>query len=306
MENDSRPLHPDPEIAALLDFEPVPRKCVRRDGWTADNQRHYILGLAETGDPNAAANPLGKTARGAYELRKAAGAEGFIAAWDSALALFARRHGHPTRQPPMPRPARLIPPDDAAAAAHEEARFNDLVERILIPYMMKLDKERRCRLEGRIVEADFYVRQLTWLEVALDLAGGGAAALKALKRGGRHAGEIAATPMSLLLGDCRRAVWARRGEPDRPPPPPLGRHNDEISTGEPLECHYDPERDGDRAGWQERAAEREEIAAEAQQAWEAKAKADAAAWRARVEGAGGGAAAAAGEAEAEPEPDRQT
>jgi hypothetical protein len=279
----------DPELDALLDFDPVPRKCVRKDGWTADNQRHYIRGLAETGDPNAAANPLGKTARGAYELRKAAGSGAFVAAWDRALALFARRRGHPTRRP-------AIQPSEHASAPEndgDEVRFGSFAERILVPYMMKLDQERRCRLEGRIVEADFYVRQLTWLEVALDLGGGGVAALKALKRGGRHAGQIVATPMSLLLGDVRRAIWARLGEPERPPPPPLGRHDDEISTGEPMECQYDPARDGDHAGWRQRAAEREEIAAEAQHLWEEKARKEAAAWRARLESDG----TAAGEPE---------
>jgi hypothetical protein len=73
-------------------------------------------------------------------------------------------------------------------------------------------------------------------------------------------------------------------EPDRPPPPSLGRHDDEVSTGEPMECQHDHARDGDHQGWRERAAEREAIAAEAQRAWEEKAKADAAEWRARVEG----------------------
>ncbi|HMG47885.1 MAG TPA: hypothetical protein VK614_10545 [Allosphingosinicella sp.] len=164
--------------------------------------------------------------------------------------------------------------------------------------MMKLSQERAARLAGRIVEADFYVRQLTWLEVALDLGGGGAKALKMLERGDHHAGQIVATPMSVLLGEVRRAVWAKMDEPDRPPRPSLGRHDDEISTGAPMECQYDPARDGDRAGWPQRGGEREAIAAEAQRAWEEKAKADAAAWRTRVEGT-----AATGDADgAEPQP----
>ena len=36
----------DPEIAALLDFEPVPRKRQVEGGWTPDLQREFIARLA--------------------------------------------------------------------------------------------------------------------------------------------------------------------------------------------------------------------------------------------------------------------
>lgn len=274
MEDESAPLTDDPEILALLDFEPVPRKCRRRNGWTPGSQRGFIRGVADTGDADLAAQAMGLTARGAYDLRKSPGHEPFFAAWDQAAALHKARKAGPGG---ARAPAAAAPEDD-------EARWDGFADRILVPYMMKLGQERAARLAGRIVEADFYVRQLTWLEVALDLGGGGAKALKMLERGDHHAGQIVATPMSVLLGEVRRAVWAKMDEPDRPPPPSLGRHDDEISTGEPLECQHDPARDGDHQGRRERAAEREAIAAEAQRAWEKKAKADAAAWRARVDG----------------------
>jgi hypothetical protein len=278
MEDESHPLTNDPEIAALLDFEPVPRKCVRRNGWTPGNQRGFIRGVAETGDADLAAQAMGLTARGAYDLRKSPGHEPFFAAWDQAAALHkARKAG--------PRGARA---PAAAAPEGDEACWGQFVDGILVRYMMKLDRERECRLAGRVVEADFYVRQLTWLEVALDLGGNAKELLMRLRRGDRHAGEIVATPMSLLLEECRRAIWARRGEPERPPPPALGEHDEEVSTGRPW--WYSRERDGPEPEWRRRQDEDEQLAAEAQRAWEDKARKDAAEWRARVERNGEGAA----------------
>jgi hypothetical protein len=67
------------------------------------------------------------------------------------------------------------------------------------------------------VEADFIVRQLTWLEVTLDLAGDVPAVvdlLAELKRGGLRLGRIVATPMSLFLDDLRRLYWNEEGGPD--------------------------------------------------------------------------------------------
>src|SRR3954471_4498546 len=100
--------------------------------------------------------------------------------------------------------------------------------------MMKLQQEREARLRGCIVEADFYVRQLCWFDVLLDLGELGDKAVKMMreiKRGDLHAGKIVATPISLLLDHLRRQVWAKFGEPERPPPPELGLHSkDGIST----------------------------------------------------------------------------
>ena len=48
-------LHHDPEIAASLEFEPVPRKLGRDGGWTAEAQRAFIAALAATGSPRRAA-----------------------------------------------------------------------------------------------------------------------------------------------------------------------------------------------------------------------------------------------------------
>jgi hypothetical protein len=317
--DESFPTTDDPEILALLDFAPVERRNKRHDGWSPDHQRGYIIGLALIGNVDKAAHQVGRTQSGAWTVRNSAGAEGFGKAWDDAIALYHRRNPRRGPPPPLPAPARqaaaATPADDTRAEPDEDARFDDFAERILVPYMMKLGQERAARLAGRIVEADFYVRQLTWLEVALDLGGGGVAALKALKRGDHHAGEIVATPMSVLLGEVRRAVWAKMDEPERPPPPPLGEHDEEVSIGEPW--WYSHERDGPEKEWRRRRDEDEQLAAEAQRLWEEKARKDAAEWRARVEGLGnspgfpgegdhpqdGGGATRDPAAEADPEPE---
>jgi hypothetical protein len=286
--------HPDPEIEALLDFTPVHRRTRRHDGWPAEVQRGFIAELAQCGSPGKAAHAVGRTMSGAYKVRTAGGAESFAEAWDKAVDLFLERN------PRVPLTGRWRPSDGKAASPRqpepapepeldEDALWQSLCDSIFMKYLLKLDAEREARLAGRIVEADLYVRQLTWLEVTLDLAGLGERAVemfKNLERGGRHAGQISATPVSLVLDQLRRSYWQRAGGPDRPPLAPLGQHDDEVATGQPPECQHWPERDGDRFGPTARHQEHLRRNAEAQQAWEEKAKADAEAWRKRVEGDG--------------------
>ena len=81
----------DPEIAPLLDFEPVPRRLVKADGWTSAMQRMFIAWLAWYGSPTKACDELGKARSGIDKLYKAADAGEFRAAWDGAIALFERR-----------------------------------------------------------------------------------------------------------------------------------------------------------------------------------------------------------------------
>ena len=81
----------DPGIAALLDFEPAPRKNKRKDGWTPALQKRFVAFLAHSGSPNMAAEALGKNRHGVEKVYKAEGAEEFRAAWDGAVDLFAER-----------------------------------------------------------------------------------------------------------------------------------------------------------------------------------------------------------------------
>lgn len=92
------PTHPDWPFAphavtglvevtgAALDFAPVPRLRARRNGWSAEAQRRFIECLADCGCVSQAARAVGLSARGAYRLLEAPGADGFAAAWDQAIA----------------------------------------------------------------------------------------------------------------------------------------------------------------------------------------------------------------------------
>jgi hypothetical protein len=304
-EPESPELAQDPEIAALLDFEPVVRKNKRHDGWSDDNQRAFIVGLAETGSIVEAAARVGRTLSGAYTVRGAAGAESFAAAWDSAMALHKRRRPRRAARGQPPRGASPRPGPDRQAAAlaaraslrvaaedlePEEAldicTLADLLQPLMDMYLAKLKDERSCRLEGRIVEADYCVRQLTAIEIMLDLAGGADELIDRWRLpNDLHMLDVAATPMSVLLAGIRRDYWAEKGEPERPPLAPLGIVRDGIARGE--DFNYDGSRDGDYKLWCRRQDEKHRHAAEAQKAWEEKARADAAAWAER-EAPGGG------------------
>lgn len=280
----------DPEIAALLDFPPVVRKCLRHDGWTPEHQYRFVVGVAETGDPDKVAHALGqRTFSGAWKLRKAGGGEGFARAWDGAKALYlnrnpAKRRG--ARSELLSGTSRIAAagaPDLGDMDPEAEAEFKlEVFQSILEKYLRKLDQERNARLEGRIVEADFYVRQLTFIEIAMDIGGRALDLFDRLRRRDLHVTQIAATPLSLFLDKVRRAYWAEKGEPDRPAPAPLGEHDGEVSTGE--RTSRDPERDGPYKQWRTAQDEKHRLAAQAQVAWEEKAMADAEAWAERENG----------------------
>jgi hypothetical protein len=292
--NDSPQAQPDPEIEALLQFEPVVRKCVRHDGWTAEKQREFVRALTVLGSPQQAAIAVGGTMSGAYKLRTAEGGEQFTAAWDSALALHLRRYPRPE---PKGRPSRGEiqsgagrKPWPAASASLPEPSVDrptpeEFLKELLRIYLLKLRQERESRLAGRIVEADFYVRQLTWIEVACDIGGNALELLGILRRGEVDAMDIAATPISTLLDRARRSYWQEKGEVDRPPAPEIGEPEDAFGLGPSR--HYNSARDGDMKEWEHRRAELDRINAEAQQAWEERAKAEAEAWARREPAKGG-------------------
>src|SRR5687768_7211435 len=81
-----------PRLLALLEdmpleelaFTPVPVKP-RRDGWTAERQKWFILRLALSGSVSVAARGVGMTRKSAYRLLERPGAESFRLAWDKAF-----------------------------------------------------------------------------------------------------------------------------------------------------------------------------------------------------------------------------
>ncbi len=292
-------------LGDLLDFEPVPRRVSRADGWTPEVQRAYVAALAVTGSERQAAHVVGRAQFGATQLRKAEGNESFLAACGKALEIWRERervrrsdnllaaaHGEAARTRDRPRLAwsgaatrgAPTPPraDDDLPDPNEDESTRDIptdtlqvLAAIVQKYRLKLEAERSCRLAGRIAEADFYLRQITMLEVAADVVGGnGMEVLKRARLGGYGLLQIAETATSIFLDAARRTFWEDCGDPPRPEHPPvhlLERH-DGFAT-EPLTTsrgHYGV---GDAA---RRSATDEQCArdAEAQIAWEAEALRD--------------------------------
>jgi Zn ribbon nucleic-acid-binding protein len=81
----------DPEIQALLDFQPVPRKVQVEGGWSGETQRRFIARLALHGSACRACEELDKNRTGATRLYRSPRGASFRAAWDSAVALAKRR-----------------------------------------------------------------------------------------------------------------------------------------------------------------------------------------------------------------------
>jgi hypothetical protein len=76
------------------DFTPVPLRS-RTDGWTAARQRAFIAALRARPCIEAAARAVGMSRESAYRLRRHAGAESFVAAWDAAMAAVPRGETSP-------------------------------------------------------------------------------------------------------------------------------------------------------------------------------------------------------------------
>jgi hypothetical protein len=80
----THPAAPDPDDPFA--FTPVPTASARRDGFTPERQREFIVQLARIGVVSAAAKAVGMSAKSAYGLRKRAGEDsGFAIAWDRAM-----------------------------------------------------------------------------------------------------------------------------------------------------------------------------------------------------------------------------
>ena len=301
-------------FGALLDFAPVPRRKTRADGWDAEVQRAFIAALALTGSERAAARAVGKAQFGVTQLLACPGSEGFAAARAEAMAMAAgersRRLAEGLRaiaseeagwRPPPPPWSRaagraplphripqaaipqaaLAPPDPADEDAALRDGFQEL-ERLLAAYVIKIHAERAARLAGHIVAADFYVRQICWFEVAIDLVSDDAIAVfEALRVEGRDLTLIARTPFSKMLDEARRLAWAQAAEPDRPQTPEDLLVDAGPYTIEPLP-HYRGGSGETLAQWDAaRHAEAEE-AARAQAEWEERARAEATAWAKRL------------------------
>jgi hypothetical protein len=167
-----------------------------------------------------------------------------------------------------------LPPACEDEAETDEAKLAWLAD-LVRKYLLKVGQEREARLAGQVVAADFYLRQLTWIEVALDLMGsGGFKVLMEFRKGDHDIVEIAETPFSRMLDAARREKWAELGEPPRPRHPPRDRlvEHDGFSS-EPLEYTRGgrPETHAEQQAAFEAEHKRQ---AEAQIEWEALARRD--------------------------------
>ena len=283
----------DPEIAALLEFAPVPRRFKKEGGWNAHMQRLFIARLAVHGSPGKACDEVGMYRSGIDKVFKSAGAESFRKAWAKAVELAERRRaeqaakGHASvaglklpfvdnRRKPRPPPSRpeLSDADRARAEAEPGDTGEELTKVLMRRFVIKVGQEREARLKGEIVAADFYLRQISFFEVAIDLASTDLfAALEGLRRGGHGLLDIAETHASRFIDALRRAAWAEAGEPPRPPlRDDLMQDHGEFRT-EPLECTWGglaESHEEQRA----RFADRHRRDAEAQLRWEAEAYAE--------------------------------
>jgi hypothetical protein len=89
--------------------------------------------------------------------------------------------------------------------------------------VIKIRQERTARLAGRIAEADFYLRQISFFEVALDLSTGDAIGqLAMLRKDGVSLMLIADTEATRMLDRTRRKAWIElaleRGDAEGSPP----------------------------------------------------------------------------------------
>jgi hypothetical protein len=81
----------DPEIAALLDFTPVPRRNVVPGGWGPEKQREFIARLATHGSKNKACTEMCMQATGMTKVQNSPGAQSFREAFGAAVELSMRR-----------------------------------------------------------------------------------------------------------------------------------------------------------------------------------------------------------------------
>ncbi|HKX35356.1 MAG TPA: hypothetical protein VJM79_01660, partial [Rhizorhapis sp.] len=214
------------QFGDLLEFDPVPVKP-RFNGWDPDAQRAFIALLATTGSKRKAALAIGRNAYGIDQLLKRPDADSFRTAFDRAMAL-ARQNGAmklatgvadaAARNAQMDVPSRLRghDPEEDESEDNVEARLA-ILGNLFWKWMGKVEAERTARLDGQVVAADFYLRQITTFEIAFDLMSESVCRdpwelLSELRRAGNGLTRIAATPFSQMLDEKRRELWAKVAE----------------------------------------------------------------------------------------------
>ncbi len=169
--------------------------------------------------------------------------------YNDRLLMFVLRHrnpekyGAPAALPPGTRHPDTVAREEAPApcpvcAEHEAeyAALNDpdapmpkemrkVLDTLFTRYAAKVRSERQLRVEGRIVAADYTLRQLTHIELILANAGMSDAMITLFTTHHGEHGQVQefTHPMTAKLDALRRKVWAECGEPERPPLPMYAR-----------------------------------------------------------------------------------
>ena len=143
----------DPEILALLDFAPVPRKTAPPGAWTPEAQRAYIARLAMTGSQGKACGAIGKDRGGATKLYNSPEGGSFRAAWHAAIELYQRRQEEklsdgppPALQPPTVDGRRKYRPNRWSEREEDPMAAAQDYEETLDSLKMKLLRSRRLYL----------------------------------------------------------------------------------------------------------------------------------------------------------------
>jgi hypothetical protein len=107
------------------------------------------------------------------------------------------------------------------AVTESDAAIEEWLDEVFRRYMLKLGQEHDSRREGDFVAADFYLRQLTHIELILDIGGRSReliARFTGPPDGWAHGGPTPyAGELGVELDEKRRAYWEAAGEPPRPP-----------------------------------------------------------------------------------------
>ncbi|MDF2603066.1 hypothetical protein [Sphingomonas sp.] len=152
---------------------------------------------------------------------------------------------------------------EAEAAKQSTEEF---LNELLRTYQIKVQAERRERLDGNWAAADFYLRQLNFFELILEGCGHrmDIIDMHTMENGGEgmYNRQINCGPLTRVLDDIRRKIWEAAGEPPRPP----------IDLRDFLP-YTNMNQQGDNARERQHArAEAQRRIAESQAVWEASAK----------------------------------
>lgn len=171
--------------------------------------------------------------------------------YNDRLLMFMLRHHLPEKfgdlkqlpGAPSAAEAKALADTRATAAADPEsleaealAEAEQTLEELMRLYRAKIKAERHYRLTGNIVAADFALRQMTHLELVMELGEVDIDGMVLINRARESDGDGQrfSSAWSEHLDEERRQAWAEMAEPERPP---LAFPTNFLSIDEPMGAH---------------------------------------------------------------------